>query len=72
VDQGHDGKREYYWIIRGIPEWSVVPGTDVWALEENKISIMPFPGSDNIPKGDLVTEFEQKLLGKSSVSKPSE
>jgi 5'-nucleotidase len=66
VDQGHDGKREYYWIVRGIPEWSVVPGTDIWAMEENKISIMPFPTKDNIPVDGLIKDIEQDLLGKPS------
>lgn len=43
VDTGHDGKRQYYWIVRGIPEWSVSPESDIWALEQDKISITTFP-----------------------------
>jgi 5'-nucleotidase len=65
VDNGHDGKREYYWIVRGIPEWSVTPGTDVWALEQNKISIMPFPGL-KIQTDDFMQYLKDELLGEST------
>jgi len=66
VDQGHDGKREYYWITRAIPEWNVVAGTDIWAMESNKISIMPFPGLDGFSMDALVKEISSELLGKTS------
>lgn len=49
VEAGHDGKREYHWIMRGKSEWHLAPGTDVWALEHNKISITPLFGN---PDGD--------------------
>ncbi len=65
VDSGHDGKREYYWIIRGIPEWSVVPGTDVWALEQNKISIMPFDRLKQ-PVDGFLNYLRSELLGQST------
>jgi len=42
ISPGYDGKRQYYWIVRGVPEWSVSQGSDIWALEQNKISITPF------------------------------
>ena len=45
IETGHDGKRQYYWIKRGEPEWHAVPGTDVWALEQNRISITPLPNN---------------------------
>jgi 5'-nucleotidase len=66
IDYGHDGKREYYWITRAIPEWNVIPGTDIAAMEADKISLMPFPGLDGFPVGSLIQEIECKLLGKSS------
>ncbi len=47
VDRGHDGKREYYWIVRGVPQWDVNKGTDIWALEQNKISITLYPDSSD-------------------------
>jgi 5'-nucleotidase len=51
IDEGHDGKTGYYWIVRGIPEWSVVPGTDIAAVQQNKISITPYMGK-SIESGD--------------------
>jgi 5'-nucleotidase len=62
IDQGHDGKRDYYWIVRGVPEWSVVPGTDVWALEQNKISITPFAGELNGYDPDFFKHMETKFF----------
>jgi len=41
VRAGHDGKRNYYWILHGEPESKEEKGTDVWALRQNKISITP-------------------------------
>jgi 5'-nucleotidase len=61
IDEGHDGKRGYYWIVRGIPEWSVVPGTDIWALEQNKISITPFQGKDIEFKDELLNGLKSEL-----------
>jgi 5'-nucleotidase len=65
IDTGHDGKRQYYWIVRGIPEWSVSPGSDIWALEQDKISITSFPDvysgyqDDSLRK--LAVELSHKL-----------
>jgi 5'-nucleotidase len=66
VDHGHDGKREYYWIVRAIPEWNVIPGTDVWALEQNRISIMPFPHGDGIITQELISGIRQDISGHTS------
>lgn len=66
VDSGHDGKRQYYWIVRAIPEWNVVPGTDIWALEENKISIMPFPFNREVFNRELLSKIEHAILGRKS------
>jgi len=41
IKAGHDGKRKYYWIVRGKPDWKEVEGTDISALGKNKISITP-------------------------------
>lgn len=45
IEPGHDGRRHYYWITRGKSNWHMAPGTDVWALKQNRISITPL--SDN-------------------------
>lgn len=44
IKEGHDGKREYYWIVRGKQEWDPVEGTDIWAVLNDKISITPLHG----------------------------
>lgn len=41
LKEGHDGKRNYYWIVRGKPEWSEDEGTDIWAVRHNSISVTP-------------------------------
>ena len=41
VKAGHDGKRDYYWIMHGEPESKEEKGTDVWALKHRRISITP-------------------------------
>jgi len=38
IDQRHDGKRKYYWIVRGEPRWDVREGTDIWAVKGGKVS----------------------------------
>lgn len=64
IDQGHDGKREYYWIVRGVPEWSVSQGTDVWALEQNRVSITPFYGNLDGYDAQFFRDLATELLGK--------
>jgi len=63
VDRGDDGKGMYYWITRAIPDWNLVQGTDIWALEESKISIMPFPGLNGVTSG-LIEDIEKEMLVK--------
>ena len=41
IKEGHDGKRRYYWIVRGKAEWSEEEGTDVSAIRQDKVSITP-------------------------------
>ena len=41
VKEGHDGKRKYYWIARGEPQWDGDEGTDISAIERGRISITP-------------------------------
>lgn len=57
IKAGHDGKRKYYWIVRGKPDWKEVEGTDIWALGQNKISITPL-------HSDLSSELQLKQLRK--------
>jgi 5'/3'-nucleotidase len=57
IKAGHDGKRKYYWIVRGKPDWKEVEGTDIWALGQNKISVTPL-------HSDLSSDIHLKQLGK--------
>jgi 5'-nucleotidase len=61
IKAGHDGKRKYYWIVRGKPDWKEVEGTDIWALGQNKISVTPL-------HSDLSSEIHLKQLGKACTS----
>jgi 5'-nucleotidase len=61
IKAGHDGKRKYYWIVRGKPDWKEVEGTDIWALGQKKISVTPL-------HSDLSSEIHIKQLGKACSS----
>jgi 5'-nucleotidase len=42
VEEGHDGKRKYYWLVRQRATEKVHPKmTDIWALEHGYVSITP-------------------------------
>jgi 5'-nucleotidase len=41
IQEGHDGRKKYYWIMRAKLHWNSEEGTDIWALERNRISITP-------------------------------
>jgi 5'-nucleotidase len=41
VEEGSDGKRDYYWLVRKKLSRDVRSDTDIWAVEESLISITP-------------------------------
>ncbi|MSP78458.1 MAG: 5'/3'-nucleotidase SurE [Dehalococcoidia bacterium] len=41
VKEGHDGRRQWYWVMRDKPVWELVEGTDIWAIRHNQVSITP-------------------------------
>jgi 5'-nucleotidase len=41
IEEGYDGRRKYYWIMRDHPKFEIEEGTDAWALEKGKISVSP-------------------------------
>jgi len=41
VEEGHDGKRKYYWLVRQRVNQITDPETDVWAIDQGNISITP-------------------------------
>jgi 5'-nucleotidase len=64
IEPGHDGKRQYHWIMRGKPDWQVTSGTDIWALEQNKISITPLFGNSDGPSQELLKSLALELFHK--------
>jgi len=56
LKEGHDGKRKYYWIVRGEPQWIIEEGTDIWAVEGGKISITPLQGELSTAQGVPLVE----------------
>jgi 5'-nucleotidase len=57
IETGHDGKRHYYWIVRGVAEWEIEQGSDIWALEQNKISITPYPADSDVSIGETLKKL---------------
>lgn len=47
IEKGFDGKRDYYWIVRGEPVWDEKEGTDIWAIRKGMVSITSLPA--NLP-----------------------
>lgn len=41
VEEGHDGKREYYWLVRQRINKGRDETTDIWAIEQGNISVTP-------------------------------
>lgn len=64
IEPGHDGKRQYHWIMRGKPEWRSTSGTDVWALEKNKVSITPLFGNPDGSSRELLKRLVPNLFHK--------
>ena len=62
IEPGHDGKRQYHWIMRGKPEWKSASGTDVWALEKNKISVTPLFGNTDGSGRELLKKIVPQLF----------
>ena len=68
VKEGHDGRREYYWIVRQKLNQGIDPNTDIWAIDNGYISINalhsslfnkpPLPDTDNLCAA-LMIELKQ-------------
>ena len=64
VEPGHDGKSEYHWIMRGKPEWKATPGTDIWAVEKNRISVTPLFGDSDGSSRELLKKIAPDIFKK--------
>ena len=66
VKEGHDGRREYYWLVRQKLDTNVDKDTDIWALEQGNISITAlhtalFQKPDSGITNSLCCDLFQKL-----------
>jgi len=66
IEPGHDGKRQYHWIMRGKSEWQSISGTDIRALEQNKVSITPLFGNPDGSSRELLKSLAPELFRKFS------
>jgi 5'-nucleotidase len=41
VEEGHDGRRDYFWLVRRKLEHQSPDSSDIWAIEHSYISITP-------------------------------
>ncbi|GAI00159.1 unnamed protein product, partial [marine sediment metagenome] len=41
VEEGHDGRKAYYWLVRQQINKVADRKTDIWAIEQGNISITP-------------------------------
>jgi 5'-nucleotidase len=64
IEPGHDGKRQFHWIMRGKSEWQTTSGTDIWALEQNKISVTPLFGNSDSSSQELLKSLAPELFRK--------
>ena len=64
IEPGHDGKRQYHWIMRGKSEWQSTSGTDIWALEQNRISVTPLFGNSDGSSRELLKSLAPELFQK--------
>ncbi len=66
IEQRHDGRRQYYWIVHGESQWNISPGSDIWALKQNRISITPLPNNPDSSNrhflNGLALKLSQELL----------
>jgi len=69
IKEGHDGKRKYYWIVRGKAEWEIEEGTDTWAISKGMISITPLQsdltGASKLPTLERLSSFLFQHLSRS-------
>jgi len=62
IEEGYDGKRKYFWIVRGEPKWDMIEGTDIWAVRGNKVSITPLQAELSIARENHFIEDLHTML----------
>lgn len=56
VEEGHDGKRKYYWLVRKSINKDRDSTTDIWAIEQGNISITPLHIYQNGKSAPVVSD----------------
>lgn len=63
IEPGHDGKREYYWIVHGTKDWQPEEGTDIAAFANDEISITPLYNDLTSPQAlSAIKDLPKALL----------
>ncbi len=72
VEEGHDGKRSYYWLVRKRrPDREYPDMTDIWAVEQGYVSLTPLHiyegngdslAADGFCTDGLCTDLAQQLV----------
>lgn len=58
IETGNDGRHDYYWILHRAEKSNAISGTDMWALDNNKISITPL----RFNRGEYNTDFVHQMV----------
>ncbi len=62
VEEGHDGKRHYYWLVRKRVLQNAEEMTDIWAVDQGYISITPLHGIISSEMPVIADGFSDELL----------
>ncbi|MFQ5934675.1 MAG: 5'/3'-nucleotidase SurE, partial [Dehalococcoidia bacterium] len=60
IKEGYDARRKYYWLERGRPAHQLEEGTDIWAVQNDHISITPL--GDDVTAHSLLPHLERLHL----------
>ena len=61
VRQGDDGRRPWYWITRDQPPSAAPEGTDLWAVQQGRVSVTPM--APDLTAHDDLASLEELVQG---------
>ncbi|MFC1864904.1 5'/3'-nucleotidase SurE [Chloroflexota bacterium] len=65
VEEGHDGKRKYYWLVRQRINRNIDVATDIGAIEQGNISVTPLHTYSDNESAPIITDgFCSEILEK--------
>ncbi|MEW6033272.1 MAG: 5'/3'-nucleotidase SurE [Chloroflexota bacterium] len=62
IQEGHDGRRKYYWIARGMAQWHAREDTDHWAVERKMVSVTPLVASPLRPLRSVLEKMTAEVF----------